>query len=407
LNPGFALIACAEFLISPGFIDALARRSDSMSRLCIPASILCMLLPVFGSVQAAAEPLPVHTLSLAQAQSLGVGLQVVGPVRPAVIAGLVAEVAVPPDRLHLVSAPVAARIEQLNVSVGDRVRRGQVLARLASPELAGAYRALLQAHAHAQLAQGNLARDQKLLDEGIISASRLASTRAAALEARAALSESRQVLALAGVDERTVKAILAHASGNSSGVSATAEMPVRAPVDGIVLAREASLGQRVGQSTPLFRLAQDGQRVLMIHVPRDRIAAVRPGARVLVSGRQIATVQTLGASVDPVNQTVLVRAPIDESAPGLRIGEIVEVSIQLPAADDGRAVTVPNSALIRVDGASYLFVERPKGLQPLRVSLLYEGLEESLVDARLPAGTRIAVSGTAALKAALLAPGVQ
>ena len=94
-----------------------------MNRLCIPVSILCMLLPVFGSVQAAAEPLPVRTLSLAQAQSLGVGLQVVGPVRPAVIAGLVAEVAVPPDRLHLVSAPVAARIEQLNVSVGDPAAR--------------------------------------------------------------------------------------------------------------------------------------------------------------------------------------------------------------------------------------------------------------------------------------------
>lgn len=42
-----------------------------MNRLCIPASILCMLLPVFGSVQAAAEPLPVHTLSLAQAQLAG------------------------------------------------------------------------------------------------------------------------------------------------------------------------------------------------------------------------------------------------------------------------------------------------------------------------------------------------
>lgn len=345
-----------------------------------------------------------RVLPMEQARSLGVVTETIGPSRPAVLQGLPARVGVPVDSLFAVSAPLPALVEQVTVAPGDRVRRGQVLARLVSPEIAETQRGLLQAHAQSRLAEANLERDRKLFAEGLVPQSRVAASEGRATEARAALAERRQALLLAGVDEATIDRMIA-------GARIAPSVSVRAPVDGVVLDQAVVAGQRVEQAATLFRVARTERLTLEIRVPRERIGAVAPGVEVEVPGRAHGTVVGIGASVDPDSQSVMVRASVvaaaDAGAAGLRVGELVQATLRL---DKGRAAdlfSVPAAAVVRAGEQAWLFVETPQGMRAQPVSVLSTGAGRSLVSGGLQPGARIAVQGTAALKAALLAGGAQ
>ena len=346
----------------------------------------------------AAQDKPPSTVSAEQARALGVRFAPLGPARSASLDGLAAEVTVSPDRMHLVSAAVAALVERVMVAPGDRVRRGQLLASLASPDLAHARRALLQAQAQAELAESTLARDRELLEAGVIARSRMEAALAQARETRAALTEARQLLAMAGLNDSSIAALL-------RGAAVPLGLELHAPVDGVVIAREVVPGQRVEPMTALFRIARTDRLALLIHVPRDRIAQVQAGRMVRVGDRAAGVVEMVGASVDPQSQTVPVRVALAEDAGGLRIGEFVQASVQIPLPAGARAFSVPNAALVRAAGAVHLFIEEREQVRAVRVELLHTGFADSQVAASLPDGTRIVVTGNAALKAALLGGG--
>jgi multidrug efflux pump subunit AcrA (membrane-fusion protein) len=108
-------------------------------------------------------------------------------------------VLVPNEQMRIVAAPVGGMIEMLAVAPGSRVKRGQLVARLASPQALELQRDALQAGSQSALLQQSLKRDEQLFAEGLIAESRLQATRAAAAQAGAQASERRQGLALAGI----------------------------------------------------------------------------------------------------------------------------------------------------------------------------------------------------------------
>jgi len=79
--------------------------------------------------------------------------------------------------------------------------------------------------------------------------------------------------------------------------------------------------------------------------------------------------------------------------------------VQIPLPAGARAFSVPNAALVRAAGAVHLFIEEREQVRAVRVELLHTGFADSQVAASLPDGTRIVVTGNAALKAALLGGG--
>ena len=96
--------------------------------------LLVLPLALFVGVSVAGEPI---TLQAAQLKALGVETALAGEAGGARRGTLPATVRIPNEQLRVVSAPVAGMIEQLAVAPGDSVRRGQVLARLASHAGAG------------------------------------------------------------------------------------------------------------------------------------------------------------------------------------------------------------------------------------------------------------------------------
>lgn len=338
-------------------------------------------------------------IALAPAQAQALGITTVAPAAQATgeVSGLAAQVMVPNDQLHVVSTPLPGLVESVMVAVNERVKRGQPLARMQSSALAEAQRAYLQASTQLQLARANLDRDQKLAVDGLIAESRLLSTQANHLEATALLAERRHALKLAGMSDRALASL-------QSGNAISSTVTIAAPVDGVVIEQMAQAGQRLEAYTPVYRIARLDPLWLEIQVPLAKAAGVREGAKVRVpsvdaSGRII----SVGRSVTPESQTVMLRALISVNALRLRPGQYVETAV---AATDAEAVQfrVPNAAVVRHQNRALVFVKTPKGFRAETVALVNEGAQSSVVTGSLQ-DTLIAVGGISALKARLMGMG--
>jgi RND family efflux transporter MFP subunit len=305
---------------------------------------------------------------------------------------LPAQVTLPNDQVHVVSAPLPAVVLQLAVAPGDAVKRGQTLARLGGAPILEAQREYLQAAAQANLAAQNARRDELLFREGIIAESRYQTTRALHAQAAALLAEKRQALKLAGADDRAA----------APGLSGVVE--VRAPADGVVLEQGVAVGQRVDQTALIYRIARLAPLTLEVQLPVALAAQLREGAAVRVPAAQAAgRVIALGHQVGP-NQTVALRALITDGAGGLRPGQFVEAAVELPPPAPG-TWRVPQAALVRQQEQLYVFVEVPGGFRTQVVKLIAQAGDTALVSGPFQGGERVAVKGVAALKASWMGLG--
>lgn len=334
------------------------------------------------------EPAPL-TVTLQPAQRLALGVQV----RP-VLAESAASVQVfpgtlrvPSDRERVIAAPVAGRLEQLSVTVGDPVRAGQVLARLRSVEGAQLQRDLRQAQSQADLAARSLARDELLLAEGLIPAARAEASRAAQLQAQAQAEERQRALAQAGIKPE-----------------GPAEFSLSSPIAGVVLELPARVGQRLEPAEVLMRVADLGRLWLDLAVPAAQADALRVGDPVRLPGAGLGgKLVQIGRVVDPATQAVTVRAELRPGAagggPGLRPGQLVEAELEQPGPG---LVQVEATAVLRHGGRAVVFVEEAAGrfrLQPVEPVGGARGTRRAVRG--LAPGSAVVVQGTAALLALL------
>lgn len=333
-------------------------------------------------------------INAAQIKALGIETVPLGARRPAELGGLAAQVVVPNRQMYVVSAPLPALVERIEVAANASVRAGQVLARLQSPMLAELQRSYLQSSVQARLAADKLQRDEALFRDGIIAESRLRASRGQQAEAGAALAERRQALRMAGVPESALGRLVA-------GKGVGAWIDVRAPADGVILEQMVSVGSRVEAAAPLFGLAKLDPLWLEVQVPAAQLARISAGAPVGVAAAKASGhVVSIGRSVG-ANQTALVRAEITTGSAVLNPGQMVEASIGVADAADGALFSVPTTALVHHEGKLLLFVQTATGFAATPVTVAGAGSGSSSVSGSFKGGERIAVKGIAALKARL------
>lgn len=338
------------------------------------------------------------TLSAKQVQALGITTSALPDKQAGEVSGLPAQVVIPGNQMLVISTPLPAMVEQTLVGVGDSVKKGQPIARLQSPALAEAQRGLLQASVQNQLSKENLSRDESLWKDGIISESRYRATKGLALEAQAALSERKQMLRLSGMSDGAI----AHLQ---SGNNLSSLLTLTAPIDGVVLEKSASAGQRLDAAVPIFKIAKLTPLALEIQAPPAYTRDLKIGATITVpayaaSGRLTA----IGRSLTGTSQTVLLRAVIEQGAENLRPGQFVEASIST-SANSGVQWNIPNSAISRIAGKTVVFVETPKGFHAQTINVLNEGAQHSVISGALKGDEKIAVRGVSALKSSMMGIG--
>jgi len=331
------------------------------------------------------------TLQPGQLKALGIETAIAGEMAGGRSGSYPAQVRVPNEQMRVVAAPAGGMVEMLAVAPGATVKRGQIVAHLASQQALELQRDALLASSQAGLLQQNLKRDEQLFAEGLIAESRLQATRAASTQAGAQASERRQGLALAGA-----------APGKLGG-----KLVLTAPIDGVVLEQGAQLGQRVETSALIYRIAKLSPLWLEIQAPVTVAATLREGSAVKIANSEVTgKLIAIGRAVDSASQTVLLRAEVGKGAETLRPGQVIEVEITGPAGQQQR---LPASALARDQGKTYAFVQTAndaKGIvfeaRPVRV--ISQGGDSVTVDG-VKAGEKVAIKGVSGLKAMLTGVG--
>jgi len=359
--------------------------------------ILSFFLSMLLAPLAPAEEL---ALTSSQAKTMGIVSAPLPAKQQGELAGMPAQVVIPGNQLFTVSTPLAAMIEQTFVGVGDAVKKGQPLATLQSPALAEAQRGLLQSATQTQLAKENLVRDEQLWKDGIISESRYRATQSMYREASAAFAERKQMLRLSGMSDADIARL-------QSENLLSSQLTITSPITGVVLEKTASAGQRLDAAIPLFKVAQVSPLALEIQAPLASTNELKVGARVTVPAYGAkGKLTAIGHSLSGGNQTVLLRALIQDGARNLRPGQFVEASIDTIGGTVDQW-SIPNSALARIGSRVVIFIETPKGYRSETVTVLHEGATNSVVTSKLRGDERIAVSGVSALKASMMGIGGQ
>ena len=368
------------------------RRHPSPSFSLATVALLCAL----AFPAQAANPADFIALAPAQAKALGVETRPLAAADTGSAAGLPAKVVVPVEQMRVVAAPLAGLLTQVGAVAGQMVKKGQMLARLASPGLLQVQRDYLQAKQQADLAQRSLARDEQLFKEGIIAEARLQASRASQAQAAVAARELQAELRIAGA--------------TASGSSLTPEVAVSAPLDGVVLEASAAVGSRVEAATALFTVAQLNPLWLEIQAPAALAGNLKEGAAVRIAGSEASgKLINVGRQISSGSQTVTLRARMDAGLDSLHPGQMVEATVAAvpqAGATAGKSATyrIPQAAVVRQAGQAWVFVQtagaRP-GFQATPVSVAGNAGADVLVSgSALTANAAVAVKGVSALKSA-------
>jgi RND family efflux transporter MFP subunit len=246
--------------------------------------------------------------------------------------------------LAIGSETAGSRIEAVLADEGDRVVKGQVLLRLDTAVLQAQLRhaqAVVQdAAASAASTAADFQRADGIRGTGAVSVEQLDGRRAAARSAAA-----RLLAAQAEVGELQAR---------------IAQAELRAPEDGVVVARDAEPGAiTAAGGAPLFRLIEGGLVQCDAQVPQDALQGLAsgldaelrigaPGQETLVRGR----VRAIAPTLDPRSREGILHIDLPAD-PRLRPGAFVEGRILLSRSE---ALSVPRSAILSRDGTSSVYV---------------------------------------------------
>jgi RND family efflux transporter MFP subunit len=233
------------------------------------------------------------------------------------------------------------RIVEVLVNVGDRVRKGQTLARVnaqtVATDVAQARASLAEAEAVLAEARSNAVRSRDLAEKGFVSSQAATQTATAEQTAVARLAAAR-----ARLQAEEVR---------------LAQTQVLAPDDGTISARSATVGSLAQPGQELFRLIRGNRLEWRAEVTAGEIAHLAPGLSAVVrlpGGESVAgKVRMIAPTVDAQtrNAIVYVDLPVDGRSPA-RAGMFARGEFDLGAA---AALTLPQSAVVQRDGFAYAF----------------------------------------------------
>ena len=257
----------------------------------------------------------------------------------------------------IVAAPAAGRFaaDEL-LSIGARVRPGQVLGRLEPRLSAGVDRATLEAdltEARATVEASRVEREraERLLAERAIPARRVEDARRASMVAEARLRAAEARLTSRDETLRT-----------GGGASAGNAFALRAPIAGRLADVTATLGASYDEGAPLFRIVQTNRVELHVEVPAADVAVAREVAGLDLEIPGISTPFTLephhvhdSGVIDPATRALGLQMEIENPGERLLVGQVG--SAVLYTRQRRSIPAVPTAAVLMEAGRPYVFVQ--------------------------------------------------
>jgi len=309
-----------------------------------------------------------------------------------------------------VFSPVTGRVVKIIAQLGQRVKKGDPLATIESPDIGQAVSDTHKAEADLIAAEHDLRRKRELYAQKAAAAADVEASEDAERNAKAELERARQKQFLLRV-------------GNVDAVSQTYTLP--SPIDGEVLLRNINPGVEVqgqysggagnncipGLTTnavcgELFTIGELDKvwmlgDVYEVDLPRVHVGATASVTTISYPGRVFTgTVDWISGSLDPNTRTAKVRCTFDNPDGTLRPMMYATASL---AADQRKAVAIPRSAIMRLGDYKVVFVQVGEAPGQMRFERLPIDVEETstgpYVGVRhgVEAGARVVSNGAAAL----------
>lgn len=264
------------------------------------------------------------------------------------------------------SAPIYAQaagyVKKWYVDIGGTVKKGQLLAEIDTPNLAGQVASgradLVNARAAQKLSAATATRWQALFAQGAV---------------------SRQDLDTKNADLDSKNAAVAAARANLFSLSSQEGFRrLVAPFDGVVTSRAVDVGALVtvgNSATPLFTVADQSRLRIYVRVPQNYASYIHPGMKVEFTvpqypGRTFeAQLVASAGAVAQATGTVLVQFGLDNKDGALQPGAYAEVKFPLPPGANG--IRVPATALMfRDEGMQVATVDQTSHVRLKTVTIL-------------------------------------
>lgn len=290
-----------------------------------------------------------------------------------------------------IGSSITGRIVQVLAEVGDRVKAGQPLAKLASPELTSAQLAYLRAQSATKLAERSVERAQALVAADVIGTAELQRREVELSVARAELRAATDQLRLIGLRQESIERL------QDTG-AITSEVTIRANRAGVVIERKVSQGQVAQPGDPLFTVADLSNVWVIGALPEQDANSVQLNQKVDVEVAALGTQRLTGRIVfisDTVQQdtrTVPIRTEVNN--PKFELKPQMLATLRLNGTYV-KQLAVPATAVVRENDRDYVFVK----LADHRFRLTEVTLDPAAGDLRpvrkgLDEGTPIVVDGT-------------
>ena len=348
----------------------------------LPLIAAALIQALAGLAAPALAQAPAPAASAAAKAALSV--EVVSPVSAQVPMTLQANGNIAAWQEASIGAEIAGlRLVEVRADVGDRVRKGQVLAVFASEtlkaDLAQLEAALAQARATLAEATDNADRTRALRDTGVLSAQQVQQALSAELAAQAGVAAAQ-----AAVQAQQLR---------------LAQTRVVAPDDGVISARNATVGAIGGAGSDLFKLIRAGRIEWRAEVPAADLVRLKVGASARLTtpaGRTLTgKVRKVAPTVDAQSRNGLVHVDLPTGPEGdLKPGMFARGEFSF---DSRPALTLPASAVLLRDGRAVVMqVGADQKVRQVTVQVLAR-LDQRVAVEGLAADVRVVRQGGAFL----------
>ncbi|MFT5369829.1 MAG: membrane fusion protein (multidrug efflux system) [Candidatus Latescibacterota bacterium] len=326
-----------------------------LDRMVMRGSFTCVYIACLAIVAAAQQPVEV---AQSMVRDVALSLKLVGTVDPLLSA--------------TVSAEMAGRVDGMLVDEGDRVKEGQVLARLDGDVIRVR---LVQAQARLKQAETEYQRMVKLMEQNLASLERLQEI------------ETEVVLRKADVD-------LAHLSLDHTAI--------RSPFSGVVAGVYVEKGEWINTGGRVADVIQTDQVFVLTSVPEKHVRHLKPGIPAVITCDAYPDAQFDGAIhlVFPRGDAKSHAFPIKIIVPNvddkLKAGMFARVNLEV---DQGARLTlVPKDAVVNIAGEKYVYTLADSLVHRVKVQVGRSEDDYVVVDGDLALGATVVVTGNETLR---------
>ena len=307
-----------------------------------------------------------------------------------------------PRQQGAVAARIEGRVANILVQIGERVKKGQVLAQLSrdrlkleadlrEAEVNQARAKLKSAQAQVTLINQEVKRLAGLRKSAAFSQARYEDKRQEAVKASAQVEETAAALARARVMRDLARIDLRDAA-------------IRAPFPGAVIIRHVSAGAYIKLGSPVATLLDDQSLEIEADVPSDKLDDVKPGDEITVrlgtKKKMKAKLRAIVPDENPLSRTRAVRLTPEVASQGGARALVANQSvvIEIPSGNGREVVAIPKDAIVDRQNKKMVFVFERGSVRPITVKIGKSFAGKFEVLSGVEAGQTIVVTGNELLR---------